>query len=105
MDVLVSVDTDDDTESSLVVINMYLGGTIWIASTEWINVDFASSNPRQFGMLVWWNLLDSIPLIDVDSAVSWEKPVDDYGASIGWLLLLQRVVLLLRVHHRIIREE
>jgi hypothetical protein len=35
-----------------------------------------------------------VPLIDVDGVLDWERPVEHYGATIGWLMLLQRAALL-----------
>jgi hypothetical protein len=80
--------------AAALVVNIYLGFAVWLIATKVIGIEPAASHSR-FGAMVWWNLTDSIPFVDVDSALDWEAPMDEFGAGIGWLLLLQRVVLLL----------
>jgi hypothetical protein len=72
--------------------NIYLGFTIWVAATKFVDT---AVSPHKLGLMVWWNLNDSIPFINVNSALNWEQPLNEYGAGIGWLFLLQRIVLLL----------
>lgn len=78
-----------------VVANIYLAWAVWLVATRWADIDIAAQDPRRFGLLVWWNILDSVPLIDIDGALDWERPIARYGATIGWLMLIQRLAVLL----------
>lgn len=81
--------------SAAILLNVYLGFAIWSSATGWLDIEIANSDPRDFGLMVWWNLLDSIPLLDVDATLDWERPMEEYGAEAGWLFLAQRLALLL----------
>jgi hypothetical protein len=78
-----------------IVANIYFGFAIWIVATKWSGLEIAAQDPRGFGLLIWWNVVDSVPLLDIDGALDWERPVEEYRAAIGWLMLIQRLVLLL----------
>ena len=73
-------------------VNIYLGFTVWAVVTKFIG---SPVSPHRLGLMVWWNLSDSIPFVNVNSALDWEQPLNEYGAGIGWLFLLQRIVLIL----------
>lgn len=75
--------------------NIYFGFAVWVIATRWVGIDEVESDPRRFGLMIWWNLIDSVPLVDIDSAFDWRRPMYGYGTSVGWLFLAQRVVLLL----------
>jgi hypothetical protein len=75
--------------------NIWLGFAIWLLAVKLFHIPAAVSDSRRFGLMVWWNLLHAIPLLNIDSALDWEQPMEEYDASIGWLLLLQQIVLLL----------
>jgi hypothetical protein len=73
-------------------VNIYLGFTVWVIVTKFIDT---TVSPHKLGLMVWWNLSDSIPLVNVNSVLDWEQPLNEYGAGIGWLFLLQRTVLII----------
>ena len=78
-----------------VVGNIWLGIGIWLTAVKLLHIPVAVSDPGRFGSMVWWNLLHGVPLLNIDSALDWEQPIEEYPVSIGWLLLVQQVVLLL----------
>ena len=78
-----------------IVANIWLGFTIWLLTVKLLHIPAAASDPRRFGLMVWWNLLHAIPLLDINSALDWEQPMEEHDAVLGWLLLLQQIVLLL----------
>jgi hypothetical protein len=73
-------------------VNIYLGFTVWVVVTKFVG---STASPHRLGLMVWWNLSDSIPFVNVNSALDWEQPLNEYSAGIGWLFLLQRIVLIL----------
>jgi hypothetical protein len=73
-------------------VNIYLGFTVWVVITKFVG---STASPHRLGLMVWWNLSDSIPFVNVNSALDWEQPLNEYGAGTGWLFLLQRIVLIL----------
>lgn len=75
--------------------NIYFGFAVWVIATRWVGIDEVESDPRSFGLMIWWNLVDSVPLVDIDSAFDWRQPMYGYGTTVGWLFLAQRVVMLL----------
>jgi hypothetical protein len=74
------------------IVNIYLGFSIWLIA---IRVLHPAASPHKLGLMVWWNLFDSIPFVNVNSALDWEQPMTEYGAGVGWLFLFQRIILLL----------
>jgi hypothetical protein len=45
-----------------------------------------------------WNLVDLVPLVDIDRSLRWEEPVDyDPFALVGWCLLLYELFVVLPV--------
>jgi hypothetical protein len=78
--------------TATVSVNIYLGLSIWLAATKII---YPAASPHKLALMVWWNLSDSIPFVNVNSALNWEQPLPEYGAGIGWLFLFQRIVFLL----------
>jgi hypothetical protein len=78
-----------------IIGNVWLGFGIWLTAVKLLHIPLAVASPRSFGLLVWWNLLHSIPLLDINSTLNWGQPVKKYDASIGWLLLTQQIVFLL----------
>jgi hypothetical protein len=78
--------------TAAVSVNIYLGFSIWLVATK---VIYPGASPHKLGLMVWWNLSDSIPFVNVNSALNWEQPLTEYGAGIGWLFLFQRIVFLL----------
>lgn len=83
------------TLAGAVVGNIWLGIGIWLTAVKLLHIPVAVSDPGRFGSMVWWNLLHGVPLLNIDSALDWEQPIAEYPVSIGWLLLVQQVVLLL----------
>ena len=81
--------------AAAVVVNVYVGFGLWVAAVRLIGIEPAVTHPRRFGAMVWWNLVDSVPVLDVDAALGWEQPMEEYGPGIGWLFLAQRLILLL----------
>jgi hypothetical protein len=75
--------------------NIYFGFAVWVIATRWVGIDEVESDPRRFGLMIWWNLVDSVPLVDIDSAFDWRRPMYGYGTTVGWLFLAQRVILVL----------
>lgn len=80
-----------------IVFSIYLGYAIWLIVNGWIEDPAATANPYTFGRMIWWNLLDSIPLIDLDAALDWERPMEEYGSRIGFLFLTQKAFILFTV--------
>ena len=78
-----------------IIGNIWLGFGIWLTAVKLLHIPLAVASPRSFGLLIWWNLLHSIPLLDINSTLNWGQPVKNYDASIGWLLLTQQIVFLL----------
>lgn len=78
-----------------VVVNILLTISIWFLVTSWTWFELAPVTKSEFGYMVWWNLIDSVPIIDLDAGLDWERPIDEYGERVGCMLLFQRVVLLL----------
>ena len=74
------------------IVNIYLGLSIWLIAMKALP---PAASPHKLGSMVWWNLFDSIPFANVNSALDWEQPMTEYGARIGWLFLFQRILLLL----------
>ena len=74
------------------IVNIYLGLSIWLIAKRALP---PAASPHELGSMVWWNLFDSIPFVNVNSALDWEQPMTEYGARIGWLFLFQRILLLL----------
>lgn len=81
--------------AAAVVVNVYVGFGLWVTAARLIGIDPAVADPGAFGAMVWWNLVDSVPVLDVDSALGWKQPIEDYGPGVGWLFLTQRLILLL----------
>jgi hypothetical protein len=75
--------------------NLWLGFGIWLLAVKLFHISLAASDPGRFGRMVWWNLVDSVPVLDIDTVLDWERPMEEYSSSIGWLLIVQRIVLLL----------
>lgn len=75
--------------------NIYLGYAVWWAAVKLFMIPIAASNSGRFGLMVWWNLLHGVPLLNIDSVLNWEQPIEEYPAPIGWLFLLQQIALLL----------
>jgi hypothetical protein len=80
-----------------IVGNIYFGFTVWVIATRWVGIHEVETDARRFGLMIWWNLVDSVPLVDIDSAFDWRRPMQGYGTTVGWLFLAQRVVLVLTV--------
>jgi hypothetical protein len=74
-----------------VSINIFLAISVWVVIA---NIHPAVS-PHKAGLMVWWNLSDAIPFINVNSVLDWRQPLTGYSVQVGWLFLLQRVVVIL----------
>jgi hypothetical protein len=75
-----------------VSINIYLAISVWIVIANYIH---PTVSPHKAGLMVWWNLSDAIPIINVNSVLDWQQPLTGYSVQVGWLFLLQRVVVIL----------
>ena len=75
-----------------VSINIYLAISVWTVIVDYIH---PAVSPQKAGLMVWWNLSDAIPLINVNSVLDWQQPLTGYSVQVGWLFLLQRVVFIL----------
>jgi hypothetical protein len=73
-------------------VNIFLAISVWIVIVNFIH---PAGSPRKTGLMVWWNLSDAIPIINVNSVLDWQQPLTGYSVKVGWLFLLQRVVVIL----------
>lgn len=80
-----------------IVANIYFGFAVWVIAARWVGIEEVETDARRFGLMIWWNLVDSVPLVDIDSAFDWRRPMHGYGTTVGWLFLAQRVILVLTV--------
>lgn len=75
------------------IVNIYFAHSVWTIATQWMKL-LPQPEFAKFGFMVWWNVLDSVPLVDIDQALGLEQPIENYAIGLGVLLLLQRIVLL-----------
>jgi len=75
-----------------VSINIFLAISVWIVIANYIH---PAVSLHKAGLMVWWNLSDAIPFINVNSVLDWQQPLTGYSVQVGWLFLLQRVVVIL----------
>jgi hypothetical protein len=75
-----------------VSVNTLLAISVWIVIANYIH---PAVSLHKAGLMVWWNLSDAIPLINVNSVLDWPQPLTGYSVQVGWLFLLQRVVVIL----------
>jgi hypothetical protein len=75
-----------------VSVNIFLAISVWTVIVSYIH---PAVSPQKVGLMVWWNLSDAIPLINVNSVLDWQQPLTGYSVQVGWLFLLQRVVVIL----------
>lgn len=80
--------------TAAVISNIWIGYGIWATAVKFLALEPVASTPDEFGELIWWNLVDSIPVLDVDATLNWSQPIEEYGAQVGLLLLFQKFVLL-----------
>jgi hypothetical protein len=80
--------------AAAVGVNIYLAISVWTVITQFMH---PAASPHKIGSMVWWNISDAIPLINVNSVLDWQQPLTGYPVQIGWLFLLQRIVLILTV--------
>ena len=73
-------------------VNAFLAISVWIIIVNFIH---PAVSPHRAGLMVWWNLSDAIPIINVNSVLDWQQPLTGYSVKVGWLFLLQRVVIIL----------
>jgi hypothetical protein len=78
--------------ATAVSVNLYIGISIWVVASK---IASAAISPHKLGLMVWWNLSDSVPFVNVNSTLDWKQPVTEYGARLGWLFLFQKIILLL----------
>jgi hypothetical protein len=74
-----------------ITTNVFLAISVWTIITQFIH---PAASPHKIGLMVWWNLSDAIPLINVNSTLGWQQPLTGYSVQVGWLFLLQRIVLI-----------
>jgi hypothetical protein len=56
-----------------------------------------NATDRQVGLLPLWHVVDTLPLVDVDDTIGWEKPVNTTSTQVGWLMLVVKLTFLLTV--------
>ena len=73
-------------------INIYVAISVWTVIVTYIH---PAASPQKVGFMVWWNISDAIPFINVNSVLDWQQPLTGYPVRVGWLFLLQRVIIIL----------
>ena len=73
-------------------INIYVAISVWTVIVNYIH---PAGSPKQAGLMVWWNISDAIPFINVNSVLDWRQPLTGYPVRVGWLFLVQRAIVIL----------